>query len=76
MNYIHYVGYLSRASQAGKAQGRFSLSYFELINTVRVWLERDKERRALKVLSSQLLQDIGLSEEARWAEVSKPFWKA
>jgi len=76
MNYINHVEYLSRASEAVEAKSRFFLSYSELISTVRVWLERDKERRALKQLSSQLLQDIGLSEEARLAEVRKPFWKA
>ncbi|MEQ8443737.1 MAG: DUF1127 domain-containing protein [Alphaproteobacteria bacterium] len=39
------------------------------------WHQRWQSRRALKNLSSELLDDIGLSEAQAFNEYSKPFWR-
>ncbi|NPD13697.1 DUF1127 domain-containing protein [Xinfangfangia sp. D13-10-4-6] len=38
------------------------------------WRNRRRTRRALSLLDTRLLQDIGLSEASRDAEAAKPFW--
>ncbi|WP_327788166.1 DUF1127 domain-containing protein [Marinimicrococcus flavescens] len=40
-----------------------------------LWLERSRQRRALRELDDRLLKDIGLSRGDVWAEASKPFWR-
>jgi uncharacterized protein YjiS (DUF1127 family) len=42
----------------------------------RTWDQRLKQRNALSRLSSRLLDDAGITEAQRLAEVNKPFWRA
>ena len=38
------------------------------------WFARTRQRQALRVLDSRLLDDIGVTEDERRAELAKPFW--
>ncbi len=40
------------------------------------WYDRHCERRRLAEMSSDLLQDIGVTPEAARREAAKPFWRA
>ena len=42
---------------------------------LRLWIERQRGRRALSELPPQLLRDIGLDEETAAREAAKPFWR-
>ncbi|SEA76299.1 DUF1127 domain-containing protein [Rubrimonas cliftonensis] len=42
--------------------------------TLRRWSERRRSRRALALLTPELLRDIGLDREAALNEAKKPFW--
>jgi len=39
------------------------------------WNQRVKQRNTLSQLSSRLLEDVGVSEAQRLAEINKPFWR-
>lgn len=39
------------------------------------WNQRVKQRSALSQLSSRLLEDAGVSEAQRFAEINKFFWR-
>jgi uncharacterized protein YjiS (DUF1127 family) len=41
-----------------------------------IWRQRIKQRNDLTELNTSLLADIGISEDQRLAEISKPFWRA
>ena len=41
----------------------------------RTWNQRVKQRNALSQLSSRLLEDAGVSEAQRFAEINKFFWR-
>jgi len=43
---------------------------------VSLWFERARQRRQLKALPPERLDDLGLSVEQVQHEVSKPFWLA
>lgn len=48
------------------------------IRAVAIWIERSRQRRAIKELAglnSRYLQDIGVSKEEALREASKPFWR-
>ena len=44
--------------------------------TLRHWNQRSEQRRQLAGLSAHHLDDIGITEAERLAEISKPFWRA
>lgn len=44
--------------------------------TLRRWRQRSEQRRQLTRLSIRQLDDIGITEAERLAEISKPFWRA
>lgn len=44
--------------------------------TLLTWDLRRQGRRGLRGLDAHLLRDIGLTEDAAWAEGEKPFWQA
>lgn len=46
------------------------------VSTLRVWQQRQRERRWLLELDSHILQDMGISASDAWQEARKPFWKA
>lgn len=46
-----------------------------LAGLVRTWIERSRQRDALRELDPHLLRDIGISPEQARAEAGKPFWR-
>ena len=46
-----------------------------LIQILKLWRERSRQRKALTQLSPYLLKDIGISRSDAINEVQKPFWK-
>lgn len=42
--------------------------------TLRLWVQRDRERRALAELGERMLSDIGLTRIEASREWRKPFW--
>lgn len=46
-----------------------------LIATLSLWQRRIVSRRQLARLDARLLADAGISENQRYAELSKPFWR-
>ncbi len=47
-----------------------------LTDTVAMWQERSRSRRALAQLTSHQLSDIGVNRLDAIREASKPFWRA
>jgi uncharacterized protein YjiS (DUF1127 family) len=45
-----------------------------LVEQLRTWLRRVRERRELAELSDAQLRDVGLSRHTVKREVEKPFW--
>lgn len=56
---------------AGSAR-RYSLL---LVLTAEHWLERRRQRQALRAASDHLLKDIGISRAEAAHEAFKPFWR-
>jgi uncharacterized protein YjiS (DUF1127 family) len=54
---------------------RPSLSKEKIVKTVKIWIQRSRQRKQLVRLDKHLLDDIGLTEEQVKNEISKPFWK-
>ena len=52
----------------------FADTFGAAVQTVRVWRERSRSRRALAELDPHLLKDIGLSSYDARVESIKPFW--
>jgi uncharacterized protein YjiS (DUF1127 family) len=53
-------------------------SYLWLLNTLRVWGARNRQRHALRLLAERddyLLKDVGLSQDEAFREAAKPFWQ-
>ena len=48
--------------------------YARLADRVQLWLERDRQRRALRELNDHMLQDIGISRCDVYRESTKRFW--
>lgn len=46
-----------------------------IMSTLKLWAARAEQRRQLRNLPDYLLDDMGISQEALQAEISKPFWK-
>jgi uncharacterized protein YjiS (DUF1127 family) len=47
-----------------------------LLDLVRTWYRRSRERQALAALSDLELRDIGTNRGDALTEASKPFWRA
>ena len=45
------------------------------LDTLLVWQERSRQRRALARLDDRMLRDIGISRADVAAECAKPFWR-
>ena len=54
--------------QLGECAGRAA-------ETGLTWLERSRQRRALRELNDHMLRDIGLTRADAWAEADKRFWR-
>ncbi len=46
-----------------------------IFNTLLAWQARANERRQLGELEPYLLQDLGLTQDAVYQEIAKPFWR-
>ena len=45
-----------------------------LIKTLRIWMQRHRQRQRLAELSLRMLNDIGITAEQAEHEARKPFW--
>jgi uncharacterized protein YjiS (DUF1127 family) len=52
------------------------MSSANMAATLRRWHQRSAQRRRLAGLSNRLLDDMGITDERRFEEISKPFWRA
>ena len=46
-----------------------------VVDQIRIWRERARQRRHLAGLNDHMLRDIGLTRGDVMAEFSKPFWR-
>ncbi|HYG85835.1 MAG TPA: DUF1127 domain-containing protein [Azospirillum sp.] len=53
----------------------FGKAVMNAADTVAVWQERRRQRRALEALSDHMLSDIGISRADVEHEAEKPFWR-
>lgn len=65
---------LTHAAPIALAERRASL-LATLARTLRMWIARDRERRALRQLDDRLLDDIGVTRAQANAVADKPFWR-
>ncbi len=47
-----------------------------LTNTLRIWIQRHRQRQQLANLSTRMLKDVGITPEQAAVEAKKPFWIA
>jgi uncharacterized protein YjiS (DUF1127 family) len=64
------------AARLGSAPTPFALAFARATLTLAEWRRRVRSRRALALLSSRDLRDIGLSPGEQQQECCKPFWRA
>ncbi|MBU6952840.1 MULTISPECIES: DUF1127 domain-containing protein [unclassified Hahella] len=61
---------------AQNAQQAESLDFLtRLKNLTQRWIKQARTRRELANLNDHLLRDLGITEEDRRQETSKPFWR-
>jgi uncharacterized protein YjiS (DUF1127 family) len=48
--------------------------YVRINDMIQLWLDRDRQRRALRELNDHMLQDIGISRCDVYRESTKRFW--
>jgi len=61
-----------------RQQGNSSTPAIGWSHTMRIWMARSRQRKALgelAELNDYLLEDIGLTQEAARREAGKPFWR-
>lgn len=58
------------------AEGSFRCAMARAARQIAIWDQRYRQRRALRELSPEILQDIGVSREDALLEAAKPFWIA
>ena len=51
-----------------------SAVYMRINDMIQLWLDRDRQRRALRELNDHMLQDIGISRCDVYRESTKRFW--
>jgi uncharacterized protein YjiS (DUF1127 family) len=57
------------------AGSRGALTFDHVVHTALLWMARPKQRRHLSNLSTNELDDIGISAKAAATEATKPFWR-
>ena len=45
------------------------------LRVIGVWIERDRQRRALARLDDRRLDDVGITHSEAVREIAKPFWR-
>lgn len=65
-------------ASTGRASGTDTIEVWleSMLATLRRWRQRSAQRRRLAGLSICLLDDIGITDEQRFEEIGKPFWRA
>jgi len=69
--YTNYHPYIGEIAVSAAIYAFFARAAMYL----RTWNQRVKQRNALSQLSSRLLEDAGISESQRLAEINKFFWR-
>ncbi len=54
----------------------FPASGINALGLIKLWRARARQRRHLSQLTTEQLNDVGISSEAAAAEVAKRFWQA
>ncbi|HZT48018.1 MAG TPA: hypothetical protein VFA64_08580 [Hyphomicrobiaceae bacterium] len=72
------IGAPVQSARAGLVPERLSSPFRLATRTLRLWLLRSTQRRALRELAEEghLLADIGLTRAQALREAAKPFWRA
>ena len=65
-------GTAGRAARSGRGSGKAS----GLLETLRLWRRRARERAELARFSQRELLDIGISNADALQEIRKPMWRA
>ena len=60
--------------QKSTIEGHFTQTLTAWVLTIRVALERHRQRRALAELDDRLLDDIGITRSRAMNEANKPLW--
>jgi len=63
------IGLIAPGTRAGSNYG-----LKQVADTINTWIVRGRQRRDLAQLDARMLDDVGISEEQREIELSKPFW--
>lgn len=63
------------AFRAPPALDRLTAAPSRLLNTVRTWRRRSRERAQLGALSDRMLSDIGITRADAIFLSNRPFWK-
>lgn len=69
MNSLNWMGSIL-------AEFRINLRPVVVFDTIMTWIERSRQRRALRQLDDHLLRDLGVSRVDAQQEADKPFWHA
>jgi uncharacterized protein YjiS (DUF1127 family) len=67
---------LTGPSTARSSARRFELAAARIFETLLLWQERGRQRRALARFDDHMLRDIGCSREEAARECAKPVWRA
>jgi len=70
--FINYQPYSNENTFSATFHGFFTGAAIAL----HTWNKHHKQRKALSQLSARLLEDAGISESHRLAEINKPFWRS
>lgn len=73
--FIQRDGTMSAAGH-GKRFHSATRPWISIFDTIALWRERARQRRALAILPDYMLNDIGVSRIEAWREAEKPFWQA
>jgi len=76
MKQLIYVPNIRLPADKPSAADAIDKSIARVAAILRRWNQRSEQRRQLAGLSIRKLDDIGITEAERLAEVSKPFWRA
>jgi len=76
MKQLTYFPNMYPPAGESSAAAAIDRSITRLAATLRRWHQRSEQRRQLAGLAIHQLDDIGITEAQRLAEISKPFWRA
>ena len=71
----HHAHAFRHATQWRRPGDALMRSVRQMVRTVHGWIERSRQRRALRDLDDHMLDDIGLSRDEAAQECAKLFWQ-